>query len=151
MGFIEYQQFIQVFFTHRSHPPFSTDYLERSKSNAGLGASMPGMIDSTYEEYVARYGRDNADYLMSVMGVWTKHYTRAVFIDTGQGDTDHFEKVAREQAQQRGWQFERRMGNRRLLEMLVNGQWDSDEFLVVPPGFVVRQSADTSLIEALPI
>lgn len=144
------QRYQAEFDAHPGTYWYSADYLERGKSNAGLGASIPGLIDSTYEDYVARYGQDNADYLMSVMGEWAKHYDRAVFIDTGNGDMDRFEKVAREQAQQRGWRYERKTGNRRLLEMLVNGQWDSEEFLVVPPGSIIRQSADTRLIEAVP-
>ncbi len=127
---------------------YSADYLERSKSNGGLGAFM---VDDSYDEYVARYGQDNADYLMSVMSKWNKHYTRAVFIDTGQGDTEGYEALAREQAEQRDWQYERMAGSRRLLEMLVSGDWDPDEFLVVPPGHVIRQSADEGLIEAVMI
>ena len=129
---------------------YSADYLERSKSNAGLGASMPGMIDTVYDEYVERYGKDNADYLMEVMGEWGKHYTRAVFIDTGQSDTQNFEDEARDQAERRGWTFERKEGNRRLLEMLVKGQWNEDEFLVVPPGHTVQQSGPDQLIVAVP-
>lgn len=130
---------------------YSTDYMERSKSGGGLGAAMPGVIDDVYDEYVEKYGKDNADYLMEVMGEWTNHYTRAVFIDTNQGDTSRYESVAREQAERRGWLFERRQGNRRLLEMLVNGQWNDDEFLVVPPGFMTQQSSDDRLIQAVEI
>ncbi|MBZ0293107.1 MAG: DUF1638 domain-containing protein [Anaerolineae bacterium] len=130
---------------------YSTDYMERSKSNDGLGASMPGVIDGIYEEYIEKYGKDNADYLMEVMGEWSKHYTRAVFIDTDQGDTAHFEEQARTQAQARGWLFERKEGNRRLLEMLVNGQWDTEEFLVIPPGHTIRQVGSDQLLEAVPL
>lgn len=128
---------------------YSTDYMERSKSGGGLGAAMPGVIDSVYDEYVEKYGKDNADYLMEVMGEWTNHYTRAVFIDTNQGDTARYENAAREQAERRGWVFERKQGNRRLLEMLVNGQWSDEEFLVAPPGSVIQQSADSRLIQAV--
>ena len=144
------QRYQEEFDAHPGTYWYSADYLERSKSNAGLGALLPGMIDSTYEDYVARFGQDNADYLMSVMGEWGKHYTRAVFIDTGQGDTEHFEQMAHDQARRRGWEFERIAGNRRLLEMLVNGQWEDDEFLVVPPDHMIRQTSDTGLLEAVP-
>jgi hypothetical protein len=107
------------------------------------------MIDTIYEDYVARYGKDNADYLMEVMGEWTKHYTRAVFIDTGQGDSLHYEAIARDEAQRRGWLYERKEGNRRLLQMLVHGQWNDRDFLVVPPGFTIRQSGSDDLIQAV--
>jgi hypothetical protein len=129
---------------------YSVDYMERSKSNAGLGASLPGVIDDVYEKYVEKYGKDNADYLMEVMGEWGKHYKRAVFIDTGLGDGSRFEYAAQEQAHQRGWTFERKQGNRRLVEMLINGDWPEDEFLVVPPGYRIDQSSDSGLIVAVP-
>ncbi len=129
---------------------YSQDYLERSNSNTGLGADLPGVADGVYEEYVEKYGEKNADYLMEVMGEWSKHYNRAVFIDTGTANGAHFEQIAQEQALQRGWQFERKQGNRRLLEMLLHGEWTDDEFLVVPPGHTIRQTVGDGLIEAVP-
>src|SRR5690606_28660412 len=134
------ERYQQEFDAHPGTYWYSADYLERSKSGTGLGASAPGMIDTIYEDYVARYGKDNADYLMEVMGEWTKHYSRAVFIGPGQGGSLHYEAVARDEAQRRGWLYERKEGNRRLLQMLVHGQWDGRDFLVVPAGFTIRQS-----------
>jgi hypothetical protein len=132
---------------------YSVDYLEHSHANtlAGLGAGLPGVIEGLYEEYVEKYGKDNADYLMEVMGEWGKHYNRAVFIDTGLGDSAAFEAMAQEQAQRRGWLFERKVGNRRLLEMLLHGEWPEDEFLVVPPQHIIRQASDSRLVEATPL
>ncbi len=129
---------------------YSQDYLERSNSNTGLGADLPGVADGVYEEYVEKYGEKNADYLMEVMGEWAKHYNRAVFIDTGTANGAHFEQTAQEQALPRGWQFERKQGNRRLLEMLLHGEWTDDEFLIVPPGHTIRQTGGDSLVEAVP-
>lgn len=143
------ERYQEEFNAHPGTYWYSTDYMERSKSSAGLGASMSGVIDNVYEEYVARYGQDNADYLMEVMGEWGNHYTRAVFIDTGLGDGANAEQMAREQAERRGWLFERRQGNRRLIEMMVNGSWSDDEFLVVPPGHTLEQAGDDGLIRAV--
>lgn len=145
------ESYLKEFNAHPGTYWYSTDYMERSKSSGGLGAAMPGVIDNVYDEYVEKYGKDNADYLMEVMGEWTSHYTRAVFIDTNQGNTTGYENVAREQAHRRDWLFERKQGNRRLLEMLMNGQWNKDEFLVIPPGFMTQQSSDDGLIQAVKI
>ena len=119
--------------------------MERNEpgSTVALGAANPGMMDAVYAEYVKKYGQDNADYLREVMGEWGSHYDRAVYIDMGTSDDDGiFEQMAREQAQQRGWLFERKQGNRRLIEMLVRGEWPEDEFLFVPPGYAIRQTTD---------
>jgi hypothetical protein len=130
---------------------YSLDYLERSTdgANVALGAASLGLMDGVYEDYVARYGQDNADYLMEVMGEWGRHYDRAVYIDMGSGDGSAYEQMARDEAQRRGWRFERKQGSRRLIEQLINGAWNEDEFLVVPPGYTIRPAAD-SLIMAEP-
>ncbi len=132
---------------------YSLDYMERNADGAsvGLGAATIGAMDEVYAGYVHKYGQDNADYLMEVMGEWGKHYDRAVFIDMGGADGQAYEQMAREEAGRRGWQFERRSGDRRLLAMLVRGEWPVDEFLIVPPGYRVRQSGSAGLVDCEPV
>ncbi|NLE51573.1 MAG: DUF1638 domain-containing protein [Chloroflexi bacterium] len=132
---------------------YSLDYMERNADSAslGLGAATIGAMDDVYEEYVQKYGQDNADYLMDAMGEWGKHYDRAVYIDMGHADGQSYEDIAREQAERRGWNFERRQGNRRLLTKLVYGDWTEDEFLLVPPGYRIRQSGLGGLIDCEPV
>jgi hypothetical protein len=57
--------------------------------------------------------------------------------------------MAREKAEREGWIFERKLGNRRLMEMLLRGEWPEPEFLVVPPGYTIRPSG-LDLIRAEP-
>ncbi len=140
----------QEFDAHPGTYWYSLDYMERNEpgSNVGLGATTIGDMDEVYDDYVEKYGKDNADYLMEVMGEWGKHYERAVYIEMGMGDGARFEQLARDQAQRRGWLFERKEGNRRLLNMLLNGEWPDDEFLIVPPGYTIRQTGLDGLITA---
>lgn len=144
------ERYDQEFEAHPGTYWYSLDYMERHKggANAGLGAANLGVMDEVYEEYVTKYGQDNADYLMEVMGEWGKHYERAAYIDMGSGDGQDFERMAQENAQRRGWLFERKQGNRRLLDMLLRGDWPDDEFLVVPPGHRIQQTSDNPLIYA---
>ena len=119
---------------------YSVDYMERSDGKTALGAGSIGVMDDVYEEYVEKYGQDNADYLMEVMGEWGSHYDRAAFIDMGHADPGQFEEQARDQASRRGWTYERLTGNQRLIDRLLQGQWTDDEFITVQPGHVLRQS-----------
>lgn len=130
---------------------YSQDYMERNDpgSNVGLGAStIEDDMGNVYEKYVEKYGQDNADYLMEVMGEWSKHYKRAVYIDMGSGNGHAYETLAQQQAKGRNWTFERKQGDRRMINMLLNGEWPDGEFLTVPPGHTIRQCGGEGLIRA---
>lgn len=128
---------------------YTTDYLERHKPGDALGATALSTDTSAqYEEFVRKYGRDNADYLMETMGAWQSHYARAAMIDTGVGDgaatATHAERVAG----QRGWRFEKLVGDLVLIRKLLNGAWDED-FLRVPPGESIGMSYDANIVECV--
>ncbi len=132
---------------------FSLDYLERSSAGDGLvvlGSSVTSdAMQATYEEYVEKYGKGNADYLMEVMGAWQAHYNRAAFIDMGAGDPTGAENEARDFAARRGWQFERMKGDNNLIRRLIDGVWD-DDFLVVPPGEETVQQMNEHILASRP-
>ena len=130
---------------------YSLDYMERNEpgSNVGLGATtIEDDMDGVYAEYVEKYGQDNADYLMEVMGEWGKHYSRAVYIDMGSGNGSEYEKLAQDQAERRNWTFERKQGDSRMINMLINGEWPDDEFLTIPAGHTIKQFGGDGLIRA---
>jgi hypothetical protein len=127
---------------------YAQDYIERDDGSGGslaLGAGVEENIDEVYAGYVEKYGQDNADYLMEVMGAWKQHYSRAAYIDLGVGNGAAVEAKARAQAERRGWSFERVAGDMVLLRRLVDGDWDTD-FLVVPPGGQVKMTYDEQVI-----
>lgn len=132
---------------------FSLDYVERSNMNNGLvvlGSNVTSdSMQATYAEYVEKYGKENADYLMEVMGAWQAHYNRAAFIDMGVGDPAATEAEARDFAAKRGWRFERMEGDRDLIRRLIDGDWDAD-FLVVPPGEEIVQQMDETIVASRP-
>ncbi len=127
---------------------YAPDYVERrnvSDPMLGLGSSSDAELAASYQQYVVKFGKDNADYLMQVMGAWRKHYARAAFVDMGIGDSSAVEALARADAEQRGWVFERLAGDLALVAKLLDGDWD-DDFLVVPPGQQVVMTGDDQII-----
>ena len=144
------QRYQEEFERHPGTYWYSVDYMERTEPGASvaLGAAGTEELESQYEAYVEKFGRKTADMLIEEMRKWAQHYTRAAFIDTGLGDSAQYEKMAQEKAAQEGWVFERKEGNRRLLKMLIDGDWDEEEFLIVPPGHSIQQSYDSGIVRA---
>jgi hypothetical protein len=130
---------------------YALDYLQRNtdpNTSLSLGASELGNdLKVTYQTYVDRYGQDNADYLMSMMGAWQQHYQRAAYIDMGVGDGSVVEAQARADADRRGWQFERMEGDRTIIHRLLFGEWDKD-FLQLDPGQRIGMCYDEEVIRA---
>lgn len=126
---------------------FTVDYMERAKPGDALGASALSTDTSAqYEEFVRKFGQDNADYLMEAMGAWQSHYARAAMIDTGVGDSAATAAHAQEIAARRGWRFEKLVGDLILIRKLLRGEWDED-FLRVPPGESIGMSYDANIVE----
>ncbi len=129
---------------------YALDYVERRDGTGtalSLGAGVDTNSPSVYEEYVEKYGKSNADYLMEVMGAWKEHYQRAAFIDLGVGDSTHVEAQARDEAERRGWTFERTTGDLVLLRRLLTGDWDLD-FLVLQPHQQVAMTHNDDVLGA---
>ncbi|MDF1514715.1 MAG: DUF1638 domain-containing protein [Anaerolineae bacterium] len=126
------------------------DYLERSVGDTSLsiGADMGADADALYAEYTEKYGKDNADYLMEVMGAWREHYKRAAFIDMGVVDGAASEKEAAEVAERRGWSFDKLAGDLILIKRLLDGDWNED-FLIVQPGETISMSYDWGVMNCI--
>jgi len=139
----------------REHPGtywYVQDYIERDDgtgTSLAMGSTSTGDIEALYSEYVEKYGRENADYLMEVMGAWQQHYQRAVYIDMGVGDGSAVEEQARQEAARRGWTFERMAGDLILIRRLINGDWDQD-FLIVEPGQETSMAYDEQVLQSFP-
>jgi len=59
-----------------------------------------------------------------------------------------FEQQTRAEAARRGWKFEKVPGDMSMLQRLVDGIWDENEFLVVLPGWRVVAKYDEGIIAA---
>jgi hypothetical protein len=139
------QRYAAEFSAHPGTYWYALDYAERNDGSMGLGTDGDQQTQATYEEYVAKYGKDNADYLMEVMGGWTSHYDRAAFIELGVGDSTAVQDRTEREANERGWSYERLEGDLVLIRRLLEGDWE-DDFLILPPGQQVAMTHDGSVL-----
>lgn len=142
------QRYNEQFQEHSGTYWYTLDYIERnddSGSALALGSGSDTQLEAVYQEYVEKYGEDNADYLMDVMGAWQTHYKRAAYIDLGVGDGSAVEAQAQADATRRNWTFDRVAGDIVLIRRLLEGDWDQD-FLVLQPGQQLKMTYDDAII-----
>lgn len=103
-------------------------------------------MDSSYDELVAKYGEENAQYLWETLCNTLRNYSQYTYIEMGIEPDDRFERQTREDAERRGWRFAKLPGDMRLIEGLVRGDWDENEYLVVPPGCRIAAREDNNIL-----
>lgn len=98
-----------------------------------------------YEELVEKYGEDNAKYIQETMGSGVEHYDRIAFIRMGVPGEGPFIEQSKQEAVEKGWQFELVEGSMTLLERLAAGVWNAD-FLIVDPGQAIKPSHNDDVV-----
>ncbi|HUW08267.1 MAG TPA: DUF1638 domain-containing protein [Anaerolineae bacterium] len=128
----------------------SPGWIERAKSSLSNPSSTTRQMGlRTYEEYVEQYGEENAKFLMSMLGDHLRNYKQVAYIDTGIPGSDLQKLEAMEWAQERSLDYTEIQGSVRLMLMLMNGEWDDADILVVEPGKAVATSYDDRIIRAI--
>ena len=117
------------------------------KTHASPGPEREAMLRREYE---AKFGPEEADYLMEFERQWIAKYNRATYVGLGVGETESDRRYTERCASCLGWNFDHVRGDPQLLRDLLAGEWDERRFLIVPPRHVVRLTADERVIRAVP-
>jgi hypothetical protein len=138
---------------------FTSGWLEcrarrEGKLSPGHGVFLPSQSGAgwqqTHADWVARYGREKADYLAEVMGDWHAHYTHGTLIDFEFVRSLRLEEQVAAICRHEGWTFERVAGDLGLLRRWLHGEWAEEEFLRVEPGQRVVATFDQRIIGVAP-
>jgi len=138
----------QYFDEHPGTYFHTTGWLERgdSKISDTQGVMSKLGLDQSYEELVRKYGAENADFIRDTLGGGLANYTRICYLEMGAANEKEFIEASRKVAGERGWEFDLRKGDWSLLERLFNGEWDNDDFLIVPPGHHIQARNDADVV-----
>lgn len=128
---------------------YSPGWIERKEGDVEQGYIdiHDRLYEERYQEYVEKYGEDNAKFLIDQEKQWTVNYTRAALINMGIGAIEEYRRFTRELAQERGWEYAELEGDLSLVNRLANGEWDGDDFLVVQPGRTITESFDELVLK----
>jgi hypothetical protein len=128
---------------------YSPGWIERKE-----GDMEQGFIDihaqhyaEHYKEYVTQYGEDNAKFLIEQEQQWYSNYTRAAFIDMGIGAVEDYRRFTQDLATNRGWEYMELEGDMTLIRRLMDGDWDSEDFLVLKPGHKIAESFNELILK----
>jgi hypothetical protein len=111
---------------------------------AALGPAL------TPDELIARYGEDNAAYLIEQFADLHRHYHRLAYIATPVPQAPAGHVRAAQIARDRNWSFAEIPGDLIWLQHLLSGPWTDPDFLVVPPYHRVVIRYDDQLFAAEP-
>jgi hypothetical protein len=138
-------QFGQYF---REHPGVyfrSAGWVERGADLEPLARERTG-VGYTRDALIERYGEDNGVYLYEELNRYRLTYRQLTFIETGIEPDDRFLEQARQEAVEKGWTFATYRGDLSLFRRLLGGDWNAEEFLVVPPGGSIAPSYDEQIV-----
>ncbi len=122
------KRYKDYFDAHRGTYWYSPGWIEHG--------NQPGKerYERTLAEYQAKYGADNAKYLMEMEQGWMKEYNWATYIDWGLGPAKDYKRITRDAAEFLGWKYDEITGDPGLMQRLLDGDWNQEDFLVVTPG-----------------
>jgi len=132
-------KFIEHFDTAPSTPFASAGYIERGEYFLRTGDSGEASVElgDAFKALVEKYGEEDAKY------IWDEMHPdhgddKAVFIDLPQTSQLGYAAQFQAKAAEAGKKAEQLPGDIRLIENLINGQWDPQEYLRVPPAGAIE-------------
>lgn len=137
------QRYVDMFTERPGTYYYTSGWLERG------GDSIPqpqeqggGLLDQSFQQLVDKYGEDNARFLMEFQGQWRQRYTTACYVRMPLSHRPEYADRVRSIAADNGWEYLEVEGDDRLIVAMVAGDWNSEDFIVVPAGEIVQASYD---------
>jgi hypothetical protein len=135
-------------------------YLKTFYEVPGIYWFSPGWIESAdipcperddyrFAQYTEQFGEDNAQYLMEEISHWIEKYKNGIYILSDLCDNGPFLNRTRELSSLYRWNYSEVQGDGGLMEKLISGQWDEENFLVCPPGHTIVESNDERKVIAV--
>ena len=153
------ERYQKVFHENPGTYYYSAGWLEvRQRRGDTLAAETRACIPAgqatsheAYETLVKKYGEDQAKYLLEVMGDWATTYNRGTLIDYDFTQPLNLCAEVQKICGERDWRFVEEPGDLSLLQRLLDGEWSTQDFLVVKPGEKIVPTFDDAIIDVRPL
>lgn len=104
--------------------------------------------EQALQELREKYGEENADFLMQTMSNWEVNYSRGALITFPFTARLGLEAEVRRICSEREWSYRELAGDISLLRDWLDGNWDTERFLILQPGQEVAASHDERVLKA---
>jgi len=141
-------KFMEHFKDNLSAEWSSAGYMERGEKDSYLRESDTGKLlglDKAYEEYVEQYGEENARYIWETLHPKNES-NELIYIKIPETEHLGYLQKLETYAKEIGKTVKVLDGDMRLIRDLVNGDWNQEDFLVVPPGETIKPVYDYDTI-----
>jgi len=140
------EKFLEYFKENLSAQWSSIGYMERSSDylrNTDTGKLLG--LDKDYEELVEKYGEENAKYIWETLH---PEYSNDEFIYIYIPDFENlgYREKAKSVAEKENKTFRLLKGSMRIIIDLINGNWNENDFLIVPAGKEIKAIYDNDRI-----
>jgi hypothetical protein len=115
-------------------------------SVAAMPANSSLNLQAAYQEWVRKYGADQAKYLLEEMSRWTQAYSHGSLIDFDFLKHLDLPQKVQKVCAEKGWEYEQIPGDLSLFQKMLDGPWTDQEFLLVKPGQKVAATFDEGII-----
>ncbi len=137
-------RFRELFEDNPSRPYSAAGYAERGDTylhESTVGAALG--LNKTYEDYVELYGEENARFIMETIESADENSCRELYyIDIPETAHPELRESCIKQAEKEEYQVKVHQGDIGLIRRLLEGDWDSEDFLTVPPGRTITPLYD---------
>ncbi len=136
-------EFERHFKDNPSQPFSSPGYMERSDSpfhDALLRGDME--TDPVYQEYVEKWGEENARYIYETMYGAKNTNKKLIYIEIPETRNPRYAELCRKRAEESGMEWVPLVGSIELLRDLMSGNWQEERFLILNPGQRSRGAYD---------
>ncbi len=139
------ERYTEFFYSNKGTFVYTPGWIERM-TDSGDGLPSVDIMGKPYAAYVEQYGEETAKYIWDVMGGKETAYNKIALINTRVGNTEYYRNKLHEKANQSGWAALEIDGNTALLQKLLNGDWNDNDFTVIPPGNKIEATNDENII-----
>jgi hypothetical protein len=151
------ERYTEFFNAHPGTYYYTSGWLECAKRRGSTGpiwggASLPASANESlkglYQEWVEKYGEDQAKYLLDEMSRWTSSYSHGTLINFEFVKHLNMPEQVKQICAEKGWEYAETEGDFSLFEKLIEGNWPDADFLTVRPGQKVIATNDDRIIGA---